>query len=183
MPASMLAPGHNGPETPKPANMKFIIPLILVLTGCAHKSGLRLNEHGLGPSDADFIELMFKEVKYDGTTLDGQIELHALDDIEIPNILNWRTLILDRAWTCDTFDDVDLSEVDYATSPDTWQGVLRLRKGDFYGRHMKFYVSPQAPDCIRFEVLYAPDGQFRGHHTTKVKGMAKREPPSQPTSP
>lgn len=161
--------------------MKFVIPLIFALTGCAHPSGLRLNEYGLGPADADFIELMFKDVKYDGTTLDGRIEFHALDDIEIPNIANWKTLSLDRAWTCDTFDDVGLSEVDHAANPDNWQGVLRLRKGDFYGRHQKFYVSPQAPDCIIFEILYAPDGQFGGHHTTKFKGTAKREsPPRQP---
>ncbi|NBD10404.1 MULTISPECIES: hypothetical protein [Corallococcus] len=159
--------------------MKKFLALLALLSGCSHSSILKLNEYGLGPADTALIDLTFRDVKYDGSMLEGRVELYAMEDVDVPNILGWKTLILDRAWTCDTHEDIGLAHVDYAANPDDRQDVLRLRKGDIYGGQMNFPVSlakEGGPNCIRYEIVYAPDGQFHGNLAIKVAGTAKREP-------
>ncbi|GMU06083.1 hypothetical protein [Corallococcus caeni] len=157
---------------------KTLFPILALLGGCSHSSLLELNKYGLGPADTVLIDLSFRDVKYDSSVLEGRIELYAMEDVDVPNILGWKTLILDRAWTCDTHDDIALAHVDYAANPDDRQDVLRLRKGDIYGGHMTFPVSlakEGGPNCLRYEIVYAPDGQFHGSLAIKVAGTATRE--------
>ncbi|MFY0566799.1 hypothetical protein ACN28E_23570 [Archangium lansingense] len=122
----------------------------------------------------------FVDVQYDGYVLSGIMLLYAMADVYVPHVLDWRNLNVQKVWPCDSVEEVaERLQVDYA-SVNEEPKVLFLREGDFYGRRKNFpifgetYMPQGGPECIRYEIVYAPDGQFRGSYTLSIIGKVSK---------
>lgn len=155
---------------------------VLLLSGCAPRPPIQLNEHGVGPTaDVEVLEPSFVDVQYDGYVLSGTFMLYAMLDAHIPHVLDWRTLSVQRIWPCDHCckQVEDGVHIDYAPVEEPPR-ILFLRKGDFHGRRLnvplfaKTYTPQGGPSCIRYELVYASDGNFRGPYTLSIMGEVSR---------
>jgi hypothetical protein len=157
----------------------------ITLSGCYAVD--RTGEHRLVPwmgdreiNIIDKLEVSLVDARYNGFALVGRAVLFAVDEFDIPRVLDHRTLWVRHVWDCETGLEVPRRvQVDYAPVRDS-PGFEHLAVGQSYSAEVRFpvfskYYTPQGgPNCIWFLVVYSRNGWFIGANTEVFIGKVSK---------